>query len=77
VSAADRAIRVSATVAVLGVAGIAAYISYWHAYEVISAHGESGAQGFAAGYGCPQRQRSTRKATSSISPDLVTPDNGD
>jgi len=42
VSAADRAIRASATVAVLGVAGIAAYISYWHAYEVISAHGESG-----------------------------------
>jgi Protein of unknown function (DUF2637) len=41
-SAADRAIRVSATVAVLGVAGIAAYISYWHAYEVISAHGETG-----------------------------------
>jgi hypothetical protein len=24
------------------VASIAAYISYWHAYEVISAHGESG-----------------------------------
>jgi len=42
VSTADRAIRVSATAAVLGVAGIAAYISYWHAYEVISAHGESG-----------------------------------
>jgi hypothetical protein len=42
VNAADRGIRVSATVAVLGVAGIAAYISYWHAYEVISAHGESG-----------------------------------
>jgi Protein of unknown function (DUF2637) len=42
VSAADRAIRASANVAVLGVAGIAAYISYWHAYEVISAHGESG-----------------------------------
>jgi hypothetical protein len=42
VSTADRAIRASATVAVLGVAGIAAYISYWHAYEVISAHGESG-----------------------------------
>ena len=41
-SGADGAIRVSATVAVLGVAGIAAYISYWHAYEVISAHGESG-----------------------------------
>jgi Protein of unknown function (DUF2637) len=42
VNVADRAIRVSATVAVLGVAGIAAYISYWHAYEVISAHGETG-----------------------------------
>jgi len=42
VSAADPAIRVSATAALLGVAGIAAYISYWHAYEVISAHGESG-----------------------------------
>jgi hypothetical protein len=42
VSATDRAIRASATVAVLGVAGIAAYISYWHAYEVIRAHGESG-----------------------------------
>jgi Protein of unknown function (DUF2637) len=41
-SAADRAIRASATVAVLGVAGIAAYISYWHAYEVIRAHGKSG-----------------------------------
>jgi hypothetical protein len=42
VNAADRAIRASATVAVLGVAGVAAYISYWHAYEVISAHGETG-----------------------------------
>jgi Protein of unknown function (DUF2637) len=42
VNAGDRAIRVSATVAVLGVAGVAAYISYWHAYEVISAHGETG-----------------------------------
>jgi Protein of unknown function (DUF2637) len=42
VNTGDRAIRVSATVAVLGVAGVAAYISYWHAYEVISAHGESG-----------------------------------
>jgi hypothetical protein len=41
-NAADRAIRVSATVAVLGVAVIAAYISYWHAYEVIRAHGETG-----------------------------------
>jgi hypothetical protein len=42
VSAADRPIRVSATAAVLGVAGIAAYVSYQHAYEVIAAHGETG-----------------------------------
>ncbi|MGO9081061.1 MAG: DUF2637 domain-containing protein [Streptosporangiaceae bacterium] len=41
-SAADRAIRVSTAVAVLGVAGIAAYVSYWHAYEVVRAHRESG-----------------------------------
>jgi hypothetical protein len=39
---ADRAIRVSTAVAVLGVAGVAAYVSYWHAYEVVRAHGESG-----------------------------------
>jgi hypothetical protein len=42
VSAADRAIRISTAVAVLGVAGIAAYVSYWHAFEVVRAHGESG-----------------------------------
>jgi Protein of unknown function (DUF2637) len=42
VSAADRAIRVSTAVAVLGVAGIAAYVSYWHAFEVVRAHGETG-----------------------------------
>jgi Protein of unknown function (DUF2637) len=42
VNATDRAIRASATAAVLGVAAIAAYISYWHAHEVISAHGETG-----------------------------------
>lgn len=41
-SAADRAIRVSTATAVLGVAGIAAYVSYWHAFEVVRAHGESG-----------------------------------
>ena len=41
-SAADRAIRVSTAAAVLGVAGIAAYVSYWHAFEVVHAHGESG-----------------------------------
>jgi hypothetical protein len=41
-SAADRAIRVSTAVAVLVVAGIAAYVSYWHAYAVIRTHGENG-----------------------------------
>ena len=41
-SAADRAIRVSTAAAVLGVAGIAAYVIYWHAFEVVRAHGESG-----------------------------------
>lgn len=41
-SAADRAIRVSTMVAVLGVAGVAAYVSYWHAYEVVRVHGETG-----------------------------------
>lgn len=38
----DRLIRVSTAVAVLAVAGIAAYVSYWHAYAVIRAHGETG-----------------------------------
>jgi hypothetical protein len=42
VRAADRAIRISTAAAVVGVAGIAAYVSYWHAYEVVRAHGESG-----------------------------------
>jgi Protein of unknown function (DUF2637) len=41
-SGADRAIRVSTAVAVLAVAGIAAYVSYWHAYAVVCAHGETG-----------------------------------
>src|SRR5271170_7726515 len=39
---ADRVIRVSTAVAVLAVAGVAAYVSYWHAYAVVRAHGESG-----------------------------------
>jgi Protein of unknown function (DUF2637) len=39
----DQAIRVSAAIAVLAVAGIAAYVSYWHAYAVVCAHGGSGA----------------------------------
>ena len=41
-SAADRAIRVSTAAAVVGVASIAAYVSYWHAFEVVRAHGETG-----------------------------------
>jgi hypothetical protein len=38
----DRAIRVSTSAVVLAVAGIAAYISYWHAYAVVREYGESG-----------------------------------
>jgi Protein of unknown function (DUF2637) len=38
----DRAIRPSTAAAVLAVAGIAAYVSYWHAYAVVRAHGETG-----------------------------------
>jgi hypothetical protein len=38
----DRAIRVSTAIAVLAVARVAAYVSYWHAYAVVCAHGETG-----------------------------------
>jgi hypothetical protein len=38
----DRAIRLSTAVAVLAVAGIAAYVSYRHAYAVVRAHGQTG-----------------------------------
>jgi len=38
----DRAIKLSTAGAVLAVAGIAAYISYWHAYAVVCEFGESG-----------------------------------
>jgi hypothetical protein len=38
----DRVIRVSTAAVVLGVAGIAAYISYWHAYAVVLECGETG-----------------------------------
>jgi hypothetical protein len=38
----DRAIRASTEVVVLAVAGVAAYISYWHAYAVVREYGESG-----------------------------------
>jgi len=41
-SGTDRAIRLSTAAAVLAVAGIAAYVSYWHAYAVVRAHGETG-----------------------------------
>jgi Protein of unknown function (DUF2637) len=41
-SSIDRAIRLSTAAAVLAVAGIAAYVSYWHAYAAVRAHGESG-----------------------------------
>ena len=41
-SSIDRAIRLSTAAAVLAVAGIAANVSYWHAYAVVRAHGESG-----------------------------------
>ena len=43
---ADRAIRVSTAVAVLAVAGIAAYVSYWHAYAVVRARGGRPSVGF-------------------------------
>lgn len=39
---ADRAIRLSTAGVVLAVAGIAAYISYWHAYAVVREYGETG-----------------------------------
>jgi hypothetical protein len=40
VRGADRAIRISTAAAVASVAGITAYVSYWHADEVVRAHGE-------------------------------------
>ena len=39
---ADHAIRLSTAGAVLTVAGVAAYISYWHAYAVVREFGEVG-----------------------------------
>ena len=44
-SSIDRAIRLSTAAAVLALAGIAAYVSYWHAYAIVGAHGESGISG--------------------------------
>jgi hypothetical protein len=40
--AADLAIRVAATASVLAVAAIAAYVSYWHAYTLVSAASGTG-----------------------------------
>ena len=42
VSSIDRAIRLSTAAAVIAVAAIAAYVSYWHASAVIRAPGEGG-----------------------------------
>ena len=41
-NAIDRLIRISTAVAVLAVASVAAYVSYWYAYAVVRTHGESG-----------------------------------
>jgi len=41
----DRAVRWCTVVAVLAVAGVAAYVSYWHAVEVVTHHGEPGVVG--------------------------------
>jgi hypothetical protein len=38
----DRLIRLTTALAVVAVAGIAAVISYQHAYELVTSHGESG-----------------------------------
>jgi hypothetical protein len=39
----DRLIRITTALAVVAVAGVAAIISYQHAYELVSSHGEAGA----------------------------------
>lgn len=38
----DRLIRITTALAVLAVAGVAAVISYQHAYELVTSHGETG-----------------------------------
>jgi hypothetical protein len=38
----DRLIRLTTALAVLMVAGVAAVISYQHAYELVTSHGETG-----------------------------------
>jgi uncharacterized protein DUF2637 len=41
----DRAVRWTAVLAVVAVAGVAAYVSYWHAVEVVTHHGEHDVMG--------------------------------
>ena len=41
-TAADRVIRWTTAVAVIGVAAVAAVASYEHAYDLVRAHGEAG-----------------------------------
>ena len=41
-SSIDHAIRLSTAAAVLAVAAVAAYVSYWHVYAVVRAHGGTG-----------------------------------
>ena len=38
----DRLIRLTTALAVVAVAGVAAIISYQHAYELVTSHGETG-----------------------------------
>ena len=38
----DRLIRITTALAVIAVAGVAAIISYQHAYELVRSHGEAG-----------------------------------
>lgn len=38
----DRLIRITTSLAVVAVAGVAAIISYQHAYELVTSHGETG-----------------------------------
>jgi hypothetical protein len=38
----DRLIRITTALAVLAVAAVAAIISYQHAYELVTSHGETG-----------------------------------
>lgn len=38
----DRLIKITTALAVMAVTGVAAIISYQHAYELVSSHGEAG-----------------------------------